>query len=82
MFFAEQLQLRRLFLSPSGAHLLAAAASGVTVYVHRSSRVGVLLQRLKPKIIECVAWGQEGSDDASATFLIGRASGLGIGYRV
>ncbi|CDJ44217.1 hypothetical protein ETH_00040760, partial [Eimeria tenella] len=29
--FKEQLQLRRLFLSPSGSHLVAAAANGVTV---------------------------------------------------
>ncbi|KAL8449750.1 hypothetical protein Emag_003533 [Eimeria magna] len=67
----DQLQLRRLFVSPSGSHLLAAAANGVTVYVHRQARSAVLLQRLKGKIVECVSWTAEA---ASGVFLVGIGS--------
>ncbi|KAL8436278.1 hypothetical protein ACSSS7_001829 [Eimeria intestinalis] len=71
----DQLQLRRLFVSPSGSHLLAAAANGVTVYVHRKARSALLLQRLKGKIIECVAWRAEAD---SGAFLVGPALRLWI----
>ncbi|KAL8437587.1 hypothetical protein Efla_000450 [Eimeria flavescens] len=68
----DQLQLRRLFVSPSGAHLIAAAANGVTVYVHRKGRTALLLQRLKGKIVECVAWRAETD---SGAFLLGTRCG-------
>ncbi|KAL8449483.1 hypothetical protein Emed_003134 [Eimeria media] len=68
----DQLHLRRLFVSPSGTHLLAAAANGVTVYVHRKARSAILLQRLKGKIIECVSWRAEAD---SGVFLVGTRCG-------
>ncbi|OEH76464.1 vacuolar protein sorting [Cyclospora cayetanensis] len=73
--FKEQLQLRRLFLSPSGAHLVAAAANGVTVYVHRATRTAVPLQRLKGKILECICWRPDTGDESTGTFLLGTRCG-------
>lgn len=69
-------QVRKLFLDPSGHHLIVSTTSRCNFYLHSSKNKLVPLPKPKTGIIESVGWNfSNGSKDSTGSILLGLDDG-------
>lgn len=67
--------VRRIFLDPTGSHLLVNTTLDDTFYLHSRSNKVKVLSRLKGYAIECVAWSQFSTIGSTKEVLLGCPDG-------
>ncbi|KAJ3120771.1 hypothetical protein HK098_004251 [Nowakowskiella sp. JEL0407] len=70
-------RIRKLFIDPTGTHLIISSDLGENYYLHAKWKKCRLLNRFKGILISAVAWGKSkgGAGDLSGIFLVGSLQG-------
>ncbi|XP_038059367.1 vacuolar protein sorting-associated protein 18 homolog [Patiria miniata] len=70
-------QIHKLFLDPTGRHLIISTEQQEVFYLSRTGRKGKPLQKLKGHIIDSIGWNKlNTSDSTTAEVLMGTSKGL------
>lgn len=70
-------QIDKVFLNPTGHHLLVSMKSGESFYLGRSNKKPRSLAKLKSHKIECIAWNKiQSTETTTGQILLGTAKGM------
>ncbi|XP_064634570.1 vacuolar protein sorting-associated protein 18 homolog [Lineus longissimus] len=70
-------KIHRIFLDPTGRHLLISMESGENYFLHRNTRKAKQLTKLKGHVIDSVGWNRHNqSDSTTSEILLGTSRGL------